>query len=151
MIASSLALVCCVLLLSSAQQLPDYPGTILTEVGEGMLADGVPQRVAYFVTSDSVETVAEYFYRKWIAEGQLTFVDGDFEQSLIVSAFSTIDAVQRAVILRAQGKTTVGFSVLRALRFERPLPAVGDGVEGQLFGVFQTLIAGNASLEGDHR
>ena len=78
------------------------------------------------------------------------FVGFESERS-IVSAFSTIDAVQRAVILRAQGKTTVGFSVLRALRFERPLPAVGDGVEGQLFGVFQTLIAGNASLEGDHR
>ena len=150
MIASSLALLCCVLL-SSALQLPDYPGTILTEVGEGMLADGAPQRMAYFVTSDSVETVAEYFYRSWIAKGQLTFVDGDFEQALIVSAFSTVDAIQRAVILRAQGRTTVGFSVLRALRFERPPVAVGDDIEGQLFGVFQTLIAASASPEGEPR
>ena len=87
MSGASPALLLCVLL-SSAHELPEYPGTILTEVGGELFADGVPQRIAYFATSDSVETVAEYFYRRWMAEGLLTVVDGEFEQSLIVSAFT---------------------------------------------------------------
>ena len=148
MIGPSSALLSCVLL-SSAEQLPEYPGTILTEVGEGLLADGVPQRLAYFVTSDSVETVADYFYRRWLADGQLTLVDGDFEQALMVSAFSTIDAVQRAVILRSQGRMTVGFSVVRALRFERPPLTLGGEVEGRLFA--HGLVSGAPPLKSSHR
>ena len=131
MSGASPALLWCALL--SSHELPEYPGTILTEVGEGLFADGVPQRIGYFATSDSVETVAEYFYRRWVAEGLPTVVDGDVEQALIVSAFSTIDAVQRSVILRSQGRTTVGFSVMRALRFEHPPPTLAGDIEGRLF------------------
>ncbi len=93
-------------------ELPAYPGTVLTRIGERLIVDGVPQQLAYFVARDPLEAVALYFLREWGNKGYLTTADGDFRQEIVVSAFCTREAIQRAVVLRAQGRMTIGFSRL---------------------------------------
>ncbi len=114
-------------------ELPAYPGAVLTRIGERLIVDGVPQQLAYFVARDPLEAVALYFLREWAGKGYLTTADGDFRQEIVVSAFCTREAIQRAVVLHAQGKMTIGFSVLRSLRADSAPLSVQPSVEGQLF------------------
>jgi hypothetical protein len=130
-------------------ELPAYPGTVLTRIGERLIVDGMPQQLAYFVARDPLEAVARYFLRKWGEKGYLTTADGDFPQGIVVSAFCTREAIQKAVVLRAQGRMTIGFSVLRSLRgISTPLN-VPPSVEGHLF-VHDSRLE-NAAGKGSHR
>jgi hypothetical protein len=115
------------------EELPAYPGVALTRIGEQLVVDGMAQRLAYFVARDSLEAVALYFLREWSGKGYLTTADGDSRQGMVVSAFSTRESIQRTVVLHPQGGTTIGFSVLRSLRFSTAPLSVQPSVEGQLF------------------
>ncbi len=130
-------------------ELPTYPGTVLTRIGERLIVDGMPQQLAYFVARDPIETVAPYFLREWGEKGYLTTADGDFRQGIVVSAFCTREAIQKAVVLRAQGRMTIGFSVLRSLRVVSTPLNVPPSVEGHLF-VHDSRPA-NAARKGSHR
>jgi hypothetical protein len=130
-------------------QLPAYPGTVLTRIGERLIVDGVPQQLAYFVARDPLEAVALYFLREWRGKGYVTTADGDFRQEIVVSAVCTREAIQRAVVLRAQGRTTIGFSVLRSLRIDSAALNVQPSVEGQLF-VHDSRLP-NEARNGSHR
>ncbi len=130
-------------------ELPAYPGTVLTRIGERLIVDGVPQQLAYFVARDPLEAVALYFLREWGNKGYLTTADGDFRQEIVVSAFCTREAIQRAVVLRAQGRMTIGFSVLRSLRAHSAPLNVQPPVEGHLF--VHDSRAANDARKGSHR
>jgi hypothetical protein len=130
-------------------ELPAYPGTVLTRIGQRLIVDGLPQQLAYFVARDPPEAVARYFLREWGEKGYLTTSDGDFRQGIVVSAFCTREAIQRAVVLRAQGRMTIGFSVLRSLRGVSIPLNVQPSVEGHLF--IHDSRPENAAGKGSHR
>jgi hypothetical protein len=130
-------------------ELPAYPGTVLTRIGERVIVDGVPQQLAFFVASDPLEAVARYFLQQWRDKGYLTTADGDLRREVVVSAFCTREAIQKAVVLRAQGRMTIGFSALRSLRAASPPLNVQPSVEGQLF--VHDSRAPNEARKGSHR
>jgi hypothetical protein len=130
-------------------ELPAYPGTVLTRIGERLIVDGVAQQLAYFVARDPLEAVARYFLQQWKDKGYLTTADGDFRREIVVSAFCTREAIQKAVVLRAQGRMTIGFSVLRSLRAASAPSNVQPSVEGQLF--VHDSRAPNEARRGSHR
>ncbi len=118
------------------QELAVYPGTVHTRIGNDLLIAGQYHRLAYFTTKDPVEKVARYFQAYWTKQGYPVVVEGN-PQELVVSAFYTREGLQRAVVLRAEPKRTVGFTVLKDLwRYEKP-PDAGRGhfiqLEGALF------------------
>lgn len=94
-------------------ELPVYPGVVHTRIGSDLMIGGHPHRMAYFVTRDSLKTVADYFYKHWSEEGYPTFEDGDLEVEGVVSAFMTREGIIRSVVLRKHGDKTLGFTVLR--------------------------------------
>src|SRR6266852_2328203 len=113
-------------------ELPAYPGTVLTRIGERLMVDGVPQQLAYFVARDPLEAVALYFLRAGGDKGYLTAAGGEVRQEVVLSSFCTRGAIQRAVGLRAQGRLTIGFAVLRPLRAPSAPLSVQPSVEGHL-------------------
>lgn len=115
------------------QELPVYPGAVHTRIGNDLVILGEHYRMAYFTTKDSPETVAKYFNWFWKRRGIPTFVDGDFKQEGMVSAYYTREGLQRAVILRVHQGKTVGFSVLRDLWVRAQKKADIPSPEGALF------------------
>lgn len=97
------------------QELPLYPGTVHTRVGDELIINGEQFRIAYFTTRDPLTRVAEYFFQEWKRRGLPTTADGDFRTEIVVSAFYVRDGLQRSVVLRSHQGQTVGFSVLRDL------------------------------------
>ena len=116
-------------------ELPTYPGTRLARIGNDLAIDGELYRIGYFVTDDSVNDVAEFFHHQWHREGIPCTVDGDMRTGGVVSAFYTRDGIQRAVVLRAHGKKTVGFSVIHDLwvTAKAPVRPARLKLEGTLF------------------
>jgi len=111
-------LLCGVLLFFSgahAEELPVYPGSVHTRIGDDLIIDGECFRIAYFITDDEMTKVAEYFLGEWNRRGYPAGVDGDPRVELVVSAFYTRQGLQRSVILRPHLGRTLGFSVLRDL------------------------------------
>jgi hypothetical protein len=135
--------------LPTPDELPAYPGAVLTRIGELLIVDGVRQQLAYFVARDPIDAVALYFLGEWKGRGYFTTADGDFRQEIVVSAFCTREAIQRAVVLRAQGRITIGFSVVRSLRAVSAPWNVQPPVEGQLF--VHDSHAPNETRRGSHR
>ncbi|HME91511.1 MAG TPA: hypothetical protein VKE49_08810 [Myxococcaceae bacterium] len=117
------------------QELPVYPGTVHTRVGDDLIINGEHFRIAYFSTRDSLAQVADYFFQQWKRRGLPTTADGDFQTEIVVSAFYTREGVQRSVLLRSQQGKTVGFAVLRDLWLSAwPPPEMEPiAVEGTLF------------------
>ncbi|WP_426753056.1 hypothetical protein [Myxococcus sp. Y35] len=117
------------------QELPIYPGTIHTRIGNDLVIGGEYYRLAYFTTPDSMEKVAAYFARKWNEEGYPTAVEGDMKDEGVVSALYTREGLQRGVVLRKHLGKTVGFTVLRDLWVRPPKkPAPGlISLEGALY------------------
>ena len=116
------------------QELPVYPGTVHTRVGDDLIINGELFRIAYFTTRDPVTRVADYFFQEWKRRGLPTTVDGDFRTEIAVSAFYTRDGLQRSVVLRSHGGKTVGFAVLRDLWLRAtslPEPELHDASNGQ--------------------
>jgi hypothetical protein len=119
------------------QELAVYPGTVHTRIGKDLLIGGQYHRMAYFTTTDSLVKVAKYFTDLWRKQGYPVVANGDFQQEGVVSAFSTREGLQRAVVLRTHLGKTVGFTVLKDLwLYEKP-PGTGKDpfiqVEGALF------------------
>ncbi len=117
------------------QELPVYPGTVHTRIGNDLMIAGEYYRMAYFTTDDSLQKVADYFTRHWRSQGYPTAVDGDLENEAVVSALYTREGLQRGVVLRRHLGKTVGFTVLRDLWVSAPKgPSPGlVKVEGMLF------------------
>lgn len=97
------------------QELPVYPGTVHTRVGDNLIINGEHFRIAYFTTRDPLTRVADYFLQEWKRRGLPTTADGDFQTEIVVSAFYTRQGFQRSVVLRSHHDKTVGFAVLRDL------------------------------------
>jgi hypothetical protein len=133
-----LALVCALLVVSpvgAEQELPVYPGTLHTRIGNDLVIGGEYYRLAYFTTPDPMEKVAAYFVRKWQEEGYPTAVEGDMKDEGVVSALYTRQGLQRGVVLRRHLGKTLGFTVLRDLWMRPPKkPAPGlVKLEGSLY------------------
>ncbi|QDF06152.1 hypothetical protein [Myxococcus xanthus] len=120
---------------AAEQELPVYPGTIHTRIGNDLVIGGEYYRLAYFTTSDPMEKVAAYFARKWQEEGYPTVVEGDMQDEGVVSALYTREGLQRGVVLRKHLGKTVGFTALRDLWVRPPKkPAPGlVALEGALY------------------
>jgi hypothetical protein len=136
--ALGLALVCALLAAppsAAEQELPVYPGTLHTRIGNDLVIGGEYYRLAYFTTDDSMKKVAAYFARKWQEEGYPTVVEGDLVDEGVVSALYTRQGLQRGVVLRRHLGKTLGFTVLRDLWVRPPKkPAPGlVSLEGALF------------------
>ncbi|MBZ4417735.1 hypothetical protein [Myxococcus sp. RHSTA-1-4] len=117
------------------QELPVYPGTVHTRIGNDLVIAGEYYRMAYFTTGDSLLKVADYFTKHWRSQGYPTAVDGDLENEAVVSALYTREGLQRGVVLRRHLGKTVGFTVLRDLWVSAPRnPAPGlVKLEGMLY------------------
>jgi hypothetical protein len=119
------------------QELAIYPGTVHTRIGEDLLIGGQYHRMAWFTTPDSLVEVAKYFHGFWMKQGHPVVVNGDLKQEAVVSAFSTREGLQRAVVLRTHLGRTVGFTVLKDLwLYEKPASsskAPFIQVEGSIF------------------
>ncbi|WP_343073588.1 hypothetical protein [Pyxidicoccus fallax] len=102
------------------QELPVYPGTVHTRIGNDLVIAGEYYRMAYFTTDDSMQKVADYFVKFWRSQGYPTAVDGDLEHEAVVSALYTREGLQRGVVLRRHAGKTVGFTVLRDLWVSAP-------------------------------
>jgi len=140
-----LALWCvCGSLLAEAEELPVYPGTVHTRIGEDLQIGGERYRIAYFVTGDPLPQVADYFFQQWRGRGFPTVVDGDLVHEAVISAFYTREGLQRAVVLRLHQRRTVGFVVLKDLwsRSDVPeaVPVTGEGAltQGQELMVYES-------------
>jgi hypothetical protein len=133
-----LALLCALLTASpvgAEQELPVYPGTLHTRIGNDLVIGGEYYRLAYFTTPDSMDKVAAYFARKWQEEGYPTVVEGDLKEEGVVSALYTRQGLQRGVVLRKHLGKTLGFTVLRDL-WMRPPKKPSPGLvklEGSLY------------------
>ncbi|MFP2931778.1 hypothetical protein ACLESO_42705 [Pyxidicoccus sp. 3LG] len=133
-----LLLLCAVLAVLPAaaeQELPVYPGTLHTRIGNDLVIGGEYYRLAYFTTPDPMKKVAEYFARKWREDGYPTVVEGDLKDEAVVSALFTREGLQRGVVLRQHQGKTLGFTVLRDLWVRSPKkPAQGlVKLEGTLY------------------
>lgn len=108
------------------QQVPIYPGAVHTRIGSDLVIGGEYYRLAYFTTTDSMETVAKYFHRFWSKQGYPVITEGDFKEEGVISAFYTREGLQRTVVLRMYEGKLVGFTSLRDLwkRAPRPKPPV---------------------------
>jgi hypothetical protein len=117
------------------QELPVYPGTLHTRIGNDLVIGGEYYRLAYFTTQDPMKKVAEYFARHWRELGYPIAIDGDLENEAVVSALYTREGLQRGVVLRRHLNKTVGFTVLRDLWVRPPKkPAPGlVKLEGALY------------------
>lgn len=116
-------------------ELPTYPGTVHTRIGNDLIINGAYYRLAYFKTKDSMRTVAEHFFHNWKEEGYPTVIEGDGKEEVVVTAFYTREGLARSVILRRHGDITLGFSVLKDLWVEprtRETPPPVQ-LEGELF------------------
>lgn len=139
--SSLLARLCALLLTVGAlaahaqQELPVYPGTVHTRIGNDLVIAGEYYRMAYFTTDDPLAKVADYFTRHWRSQGYPTAVDGDLENEAVVSALYTREGLQRGVVLRRHLGKTVGFTVLRDLWVSAPRNSAPGlvKVEGMLF------------------
>ncbi|MHB8874266.1 MAG: hypothetical protein ACYC8T_11315, partial [Myxococcaceae bacterium] len=60
------------------QELPVYPGTVHTRIGNDLLISGEYYRIAYFTTEDPMRKVAGFFKDQWTRQGYPTTVDGNF-------------------------------------------------------------------------
>ena len=120
---------------AAEQELPVYPGTLHTRIGNDLVIGGEYYRLAYFTTPDPMKKVAAYFARKWEEEGYPTAVEGDLEEEGVVSALYTRQGLQRGVVLRRHLGKTLGFTVLRDLWVRPPKkPAPGlVAMEGALY------------------
>ncbi|MCP3145306.1 hypothetical protein [Pyxidicoccus xibeiensis] len=120
---------------AAEQELPIYPGTLHTRIGNDLVIGGEYYRLAYFTTPDSMAKVAEYFARKWREDGYPTVVEGDMKDEAVVSALYTREGLQRGVVLRQHLGKTLGFTVLRDLWVRPPKkPAQGlVKLEGTLY------------------
>ncbi|WP_338865382.1 hypothetical protein [Myxococcus stipitatus] len=108
------------------QEVPVYPGTIHTRIGNDLVIGGEYYRLAYFTTTDPMKKVVAYFAKKWRDEGYPTVVEGDLEEEAVVSAIFTREGLQRGVVLRVHHGKTVGFTALRDLWTRPPKsPAAG--------------------------
>ncbi|WP_240356284.1 hypothetical protein [Myxococcus eversor] len=117
------------------QEVPVYPGTIHTRIGNDLIIGGEYYRLAYFTTTDPMKKVAAYFAQKWRDEGYPTVVEGDLEDEAVVSALFTREGLQRGVVLRTHLGKTVGFTALRDL-WTRPPKSTPSGLiklEGTLY------------------
>jgi hypothetical protein len=117
------------------QELPVYPGTVHTRIGNDLIIAGEYYRMAYFTTEDSLEKVARYFVKHWRTQGYPTVVDGDLKTEAVVSALYTREGLQRGVVLRRHMGKTVGFTVLRDLwvRVKKTPPRALLSLEGTLY------------------
>ncbi|AEI68126.1 hypothetical protein [Corallococcus macrosporus] len=120
---------------AAEQELPIYPGTLHTRIGNDLVIGGEYYRLAYFTTPDSMEKVAAYFAQKWQEEGYPTVIEGDMKDEGVVSALYTREGLQRGIVLRKHLGKTLGFSVLRDLWVRPPKkPAPGlVALEGALY------------------
>lgn len=137
-VGARLALLCALLAVLPAaaqQELPVYPGTVHTRIGNDLVIGGEYYRLAYFTTPDPMKKVAAYFAKKWQDEGYPTVVEGDLEEEGVVSALFTRQGLQRGVVLRRHLGKTLGFTVLRDLWVRPPKkPAQGlVKLEGSLY------------------
>jgi len=117
------------------QELPVYPGTLHTRIGNDLVISGEYYRLAYFTTKDSMKQVVQYFAKHWREQGYPISVDGDLENEAVVSALYTREGLQRGVVLRRHLDKTVGFTALRDL-WVRPPKKPGPGLpklEGTLY------------------
>ncbi|MBJ6764010.1 hypothetical protein JGU66_24825 [Myxococcaceae bacterium JPH2] len=120
---------------SAQQELPVYPGTVHTRIGNDLVIAGEYYRMAYFLTDDPMDKVVDYFVKQWRSQGYPTAVDGDLKEEAVVSALYTREGLQRGVVLRRHLGKTLGFTVLRDLWMSAPKsPASGlVKLEGTLF------------------
>lgn len=137
-VGARLVLLCALLAVLPAaaqQELPVYPGTVHTRIGNDLVIGGEYYRLAYFTTPDPMKKVAAYFAKKWQDEGYPTVVEGDLEEEGVVSALFTRQGLQRGVVLRRHLGKTLGFTVLRDLWVRPPKkPAQGlVKLEGSLY------------------
>lgn len=137
-VGARLALLCALLAVlpaSAEQELPVYPGTLHTRIGNDLVIGGEYYRLAYFTTSDPMKKVAAFFAKKWQDEGYPTVVEGDMVDEGVVSALYTRQGLQRGVVLRRHLDKTLGFTVLRDLWVRPPKkPATGlVKLEGSLY------------------
>lgn len=117
------------------QELPVYPGTLHTRIGNDLVIGGEYYRLAYFTTKDSMKKVVEYFANHWRQQGYPVSIDGDGVNEVVVSALYTREGLQRGVVLRRHLDKTVGFTALRDL-WVRPPKRPGPGLpklEGTLY------------------
>ncbi|MFY2557735.1 hypothetical protein ACN469_08915 [Corallococcus terminator] len=117
------------------QEVPVYPGTVHTRIGNDLIIGGEYYRLAYFTTTDPMKKVVAYFAQKWRDEGYPTVVEGDMEDEAVVSALFTREGLQRGVVLRVHQGKTVGFTALRDL-WTRPPKSPSPGLvklEGTLY------------------
>ncbi|MFY1832255.1 hypothetical protein ACN47A_40540 [Myxococcus fulvus] len=120
---------------AAEQQVPVYPGTVHTRIGNDLVIGGEYYRLAYFTTTDPMKKVVAYFAQKWRDEGYPTVVEGDMEDEAVVSALFTREGLQRGVVLRTHAGKTVGFTALRDL-WSRPPKTPPQGLvklEGTLY------------------
>jgi len=101
------------IVLCALAQLPAYPGAVHTRIGDDLEVGGELYRIAYFTTTDSPLEVAQYFLRDWRSHGYPTTAVGDFRAEGVVSAFSTREGIQRAVVVRVEGAKTLAFTLLK--------------------------------------
>lgn len=104
------------------QELPVYPGTVHTRIGNDLVISGEYYRIAYFTTPDPMKKVARYFNDEWTRQGYPTTLDGNFTDEGVVSAFYTREGLVRSVVLTLHEGKTVGFSVLKDLWVTKPVP-----------------------------
>lgn len=117
------------------QELPVYPGTIHTRIGNDLIISGEYYRLAYFTTKDPMKQVLQYFAKHWREQGYPISIEGDLETEAVVSALYTREGLQRGVVLRRHLDKTVGFTVLRDLWVRAPKkPGPGlPKLEGTLY------------------
>lgn len=120
---------------AAEQELPVYPGTVHTRIGNDLVIAGEYYRLAYFTTPDPLDKVADYFAKQWMEQGYPTAMDGDRKEECVVSALYTREGLQRGVVLRRHLGKTLGFTVLRDLWSRAPSkPAPGlVKLEGTLY------------------
>lgn len=84
-----------------------YPGSAFVGLFDPKIPSEDRTPLAYQISTDSLMDVVRYFRRQWSLRGLLVAIDGDFERYLVVSAFDTRAALERSVVVRTQGRTTV--------------------------------------------
>jgi len=120
LLATVLCLACDAAL--AEQELPVYPGTTHTRIGNDLIISGEYYRIAYFTTDDPMKKVGKYFKDEWTKQGYPTTLDGNFTDEGVVSAFYTREGLVRSVVLTRHEGKTIGFTVLKDLWVTKPQP-----------------------------
>ena len=129
---------------SAEQPLSTYPGAVHTRIGNDVVVDGEPYRIAYFTSPDSLVKVAGFFRTEWKKQGYPVVSDGDFVREGVVSAFFTREGLQRMVVVQRHGDQTLGFTVLKDLWAEGAQSAAQlPKLEGAMF-AHEAVLRGEA-------